>query len=177
MARHTSNQLATNLLKKQHRKVEATFKKLANGKGDAPALLTELACDLAAHMKIEQDIFYPAVKSIDEDVVLESFEEHALAEIALKRLLSTPPDDDTFIPKVTTLKELILHHVEEEEEELFPKVEKKLGADRNAELGKQMKALFEQTVEAGYEAALPRGSRTSADIAERRVLRQASNQH
>jgi hypothetical protein len=45
---------ATSLLEKQHRKLEAIFKKLESGRGDAPALLRELADDLAAHMAIEQ---------------------------------------------------------------------------------------------------------------------------
>jgi hemerythrin superfamily protein len=170
MAR-TSQIAATDLLKSQHRKVEAIFKKLEGGRAEPEPLLDELARDLASHMKIEQDIFYPAVREIDEDLVLESFEEHSLAEIALKRLLSTSPDDPTFIPKVTTLKELIQHHVGEEEDDLFPKVEKKLGKEKNVELGGRMKALFDATVE-NDPATLLKGSRTTADVAERRVLKE-----
>jgi hemerythrin superfamily protein len=162
---------ATDLLKTQHRKVEATFKKLEGGRAKPEPLLDELAHDLTAHMKIEQDIFYPAVREIDEDLVLESFEEHSLAEIALKRLLATSPDDPTFVPKVTTLKELILHHVEEEESDLLPKVEKKLGKEKNVELGARMKQLFDETVERDFRDLL-KGSKTSADVAERRVLKQ-----
>jgi len=160
------------LLKSQHRTVESIFKKLEGGKGDAKALLTELANDLCAHMAIEQDIFYPEVREIDEDLVLESFEEHSVAELAMKRLLATDSDDPTFKAKVTTLKELIQHHVEEEEEDLFPKVDKKMQPERLRELGGSMKARFEEIVAQGYEAALPRGKSTSADIAEKRVLRQ-----
>ncbi|HEX3596939.1 MAG TPA: hemerythrin domain-containing protein [Polyangiaceae bacterium] len=170
MAR-SSQTAATDLLKTQHRKVEAIFKKLEGGRSEPTPLLDELSRDLAGHMKIEQDIFYPTVRKIDEDLVLESFEEHALAEIALKRLLATSPDDPTFIPKVTTLKELIMHHVQEEEEELFPKVEKKLGKEKNLELGIQMKELFDETVGSDVSKLL-KGSRTTADVAERRVLKQ-----
>ena len=163
---------ATNLLKTQHKKVEGILKKLESGRADAPPLLEELQRDLAAHMQIEQDIFYPAVRQVDQDLVLESFEEHSLAEFALKRLLATDPDDPTFTAKVTTLKELIMHHVEEEEGELFPKVEKKLGQARNKELGEQMSAAFDEFIESGQ--SLPRGNRTTADVAERRVLKQMS---
>ena len=115
---------ATSLLQAQHRKVEALFKKLEGGRSDPAPLLEELANSLAAHMAIEQDIFYPAIKEADADLINEAFEEHAVAELALKRLLATDPEAEEFQARVTTLKELIEHHVEEEEEELFPKVEK-----------------------------------------------------
>ena len=155
---------ATSLLEKQHRKVEGIFKKLESGKGDASALLRELADDLAAHMAIEQEIFYPVVRSLAPDLVAESFEEHAMAELALKRLLATSPTASSFEAKVTTLKELIEHHVEEEEEELFPKVEKKVDADELDALGKRMKTTFDAAVERGFEALVPKSmSATSAD--------------
>jgi hemerythrin-like domain-containing protein len=157
---------ATDLLEKQHRKVESIFKRLEAGRSDPEPLLEELATNLVAHMAIEQEIFYPAIRSIDEDMVGESFEEHALAEIGLKRLLGADPKDDSFKAKVVTLKELIEHHVEEEEEELFPKVEKKLG-DQLEALGKRMRTRFDEVVAQGYEEAIPRGfARTSADTAK-----------
>lgn len=155
---------ATTLLEKQHRKVKTIFNKLEKGRGDALELLTELSNDLAAHMTIEQEIFYPAVQRVDEDLIREAYEEHALAEVALKRLLATAPDSPSFKARVVAAKELIEHHVKEEEEDLFPKVEKKLGEQRLNELGKQMKARFDEVVEAGFEASVPRGfARTSAD--------------
>jgi iron-sulfur cluster repair protein YtfE (RIC family) len=160
--------LATKMLSQQHRKVEAIFEKLEKGSSDVEDLLTELANDLAAHMTIEQEIFYPAIKDIDRKQVFESYEEHALAEVALKRLLAADPESDEFKARVVALKELIQHHVKEEEEELFPEVENALDEDRLKELGTQMKARFEQVVKAGYESAVPRGfAKTSSDVSKK----------
>ncbi|WP_437673546.1 hemerythrin domain-containing protein [Sorangium sp. So ce131] len=157
---------ATSLLEKQHRKVESIFKQLESGRSEPGPLLAELANELVAHMAIEQESFYPAVRQIKEDLILESYEEHAIAELALKRLLSTDPEDVSFKARVTTLKELIKHHVEEEEEELFPKVEEAVEAKQLEELGKALKAEFEQRLAEGYEALLPAGyKKTSADKA------------
>jgi hemerythrin superfamily protein len=150
---------ATDLLEKQHRKVEATFKKLESGKGDLRALVISLANDLAAHMVIEQEIFYPKVKSIKPDLVLESYEEHAIAEFALERLIATKPGAESFQARVTALKELIQHHVEEEESDLFPKVNKAMKDELDA-MGKAMKARFEEAVEAGYASALVEAKQT-----------------
>jgi iron-sulfur cluster repair protein YtfE (RIC family) len=165
---------ATTLLEQQHKRVKAIFKKLENGRAEAGPLLTELANDLVAHMAIEHEIFYPAVEAIDRDLISEAFEEHALGEIALKRLLSTDPEDESFKARVVAAKELIEHHVKEEEEELFPKVEKKLGDDKLEELGKQMKARFNEVREAGYETAVPKGfGRTLADMDKKLAMRRA----
>jgi hemerythrin-like domain-containing protein len=161
---------ATSLLEKQHRKVEALFKKLLAGKADPAPLLVELANDLAAHMAIEQDIFYPAIRRVKPDLVEESFEEHAVAELEMKRLLATSPTEAAFKARVKTLSELIDHHVEEEEEELFPAVEKALPAEQLVALGKQMKAEFEAKVSQGFAALLPKAfSKTTADAARRNL--------
>ena len=166
---------ATSLLEKQHRKVKAIFNKLEKGRGEPLELLAELANDLAAHMTIEQEIFYPAVQKLDETLVREAYEEHALAEVALKRLLATDPDNGSFKARVVAAKELIEHHVQEEEAELFPKVERKLGDEKLLSLGKEMKARFDEVVEAGFEASVPRGfAKTSADASQRLLSATAS---
>lgn len=158
----------TKLLESQHRKVEAIFKKLEGGRSPAKPLLDELANSLAAHMAIEQDIYYPAVKEVKEDLVMESYEEHSLAELGLKRLLATDPGDDAFDARVTACKELIEHHVEEEEEELFPSVDRNVDADELAAMAKTMKARFAEVFAAGFAAAVPKGSpgSTSADVSK-----------
>ena len=154
---------ATALLKKQHRKVEGMFATLEKRKGDPSAILAQLANDLAAHMTIEQTIFYPAVRKLDAEMVSESYEEHAIAELALKRLLDTAPDDETFVAKVTALKELVLHHVEEEEKELFPAVENEVDNESLEALGTQLLRAFEAATTQGYASLLPEGFATSAD--------------
>jgi hemerythrin superfamily protein len=156
---------ATALLKKQHRKVEGLFATLEKGDDadEAGTVLRTLANDLTAHMAIEQTILYPAVRVIDADIVAESYQEHALAELALKRLLDTTVDDPTFVPKVVALKELVAHHVEEEEEELFPKIEAQIEANQLDALAEQMQAAFDAFVEQGYASLLPEGLSTSAD--------------
>lgn len=170
--------LATKLLQTQHRKVEGLFQKLEHEPADPEGVLTELANDLAGHMTIEQEIFYPAIQAVDRAIVLESYEEHALAEVALKRLLAADTEAEEWKARVTALKELILHHVQEEEDELFPKVEQALDEERLTELGTQMKERFEQVVEAGYESAVPRGfARTSSDVSRKVLKKSKASQH
>lgn len=164
---------ATTLLEQQHKKVRTLFKKLESGRSEPAPLLDELANDLIAHMAIEHELFYPAIEAIDHKMVTESFEEHALAELALKRLLAIDPEDESFAARVTATKELVEHHVQEEEE-LFAKVESKLGAERLEELGKQMKARFVEVRSVGFANTAPKGLvRTLADVEKKLALKRA----
>jgi hemerythrin superfamily protein len=167
---------ATSLLEMQHRKVEALFKKLEGGRSDPGTVLEELANSLAAHMTIEQELFYPRVKQVESDLINESYEEHALAELALKRLLMTDHQEESFQARVTALKELIEHHVQEEESELFPKVDKAMEEKELDQLGTTMKARFDEVLEAGFAAAVPKGmAKTSADVSKKAVSRRKTS--
>jgi hemerythrin superfamily protein len=163
---------ATDLLEKQHRKVESIFAKLDSDdkKIGKRALVEELADNLAAHQTIEEKIFYPAVKkALDEEgrmQVLESFEEHALAKVGLMRLLATAVDEEPFQARVTALKELIEHHVGEEEEDLFPEVEEVIDADELVAMGAKMKTLFDATLAKGHAAVMAEDPMTKTPVAK-----------
>ncbi len=167
---------ATDLLKKQHRKVDQMFKALETGKGDPQVTLQELANELAAHMAIEQTIFYPSIREADETAIAESFEEHAIAELELKRLLGTDPSDERlFMARVVCLKDIIQHHMSEEEGKLFPKVEATFEEGSLKELGGLLKQRYDEAIEEGYAALIPRSmSKASADS---RRLREARPAH
>lgn len=166
---------ATSLLEDQHRVIEALLAQLESFSGHPAAVLAALANTLGAHMAIEQDLFYPAIATVDEALVNESYEEHALAELALKRLMMTNPTEPAFKARVTALKDLLAHHIMEEEEQLFPQVEEAVSEDLLAPLGKAMLARFQEAYETGFDAVTPKGiARTSADLAQKALARRAA---
>lgn len=135
---------ATVLLKRQHREVERLFSTALKAK-DAKtrrATMDEIIQALEHHTEIEETIFYPAVREIGthkaEDMIGEAYEEHHVVKLVLAELPKLDPEAENFQAKMTVLKELVAHHVEEEENEMFPMAEKRLGDERNAELGEQM---------------------------------------
>ena len=134
---------AVSLLKKQHREVEALFKKAekANNANMRRELVDQIVTKLELHTKLEEEIVYPAIREVRnkkaEEMVLEAYEEHAVVKLVLARLPDADPEDERFSAKITVLMELVKHHVEEEEKEMF-KLAQKLGKDELQSLGEQM---------------------------------------
>ncbi len=97
------------------------------------------ACrELTIHTKIEDEIFYPAVRKAikDDDLMNEAKVEHDSAKQLIRQLESMDAGDEMFVAKFTVLAEYVRHHIEEEHREMFPKV-KKTGLDLEA-LGQKM---------------------------------------
>ncbi|MEO3778867.1 hemerythrin domain-containing protein [Micromonospora sp. B11E3] len=87
---------------------------------------------------------YPEVRRLLpdlEDDILESYEEHHVADVLCAELAAMDADDEHFNAKTTVLIENVLHHVEEEEQEWFPKVRDALGRKELQEIGERMIAL------------------------------------
>lgn len=148
---------ATNMLKRQHRHVEKLFSQIERARDEERrlSLVKDLADELAAHMVIEEQVFYPAAAAVLDDptMVEEGIVEHYAARAALSVVL-TPNGQVSFGAALKALKELIEHHVKEEEEDLFPTLETVMDEAAEKALGAEMKALAEQAMAAGYRKVI-----------------------
>jgi hemerythrin-like domain-containing protein len=92
---------------------------------EAAKLVAKIVEELEVHMAIEEEVFYPAIHELKDEIgesVDEGIEEHHVAKVLIKELGSLQPTDESWVAKVTVLIESVEHHVDEEEEELFPRV-------------------------------------------------------
>lgn len=106
------------LLKADHRKVEDLFDKFDAAKSESrkKTLAEQICLELTVHTKIEEEIFYPACKSvIDDELWHEAFVEHDAAKVLIAEIEAGNPGDEFYDAKVTVLSEMIKHHVKEEE--------------------------------------------------------------
>ena len=150
---------AFQLLKEDHKKVDGLFKQLEPTTERAEKTRTELFAklkeELDVHARIEETIFYPAIKQAAEtrEIVLEGFEEHHVVKMILKELDEVPVDTEQWTAKLKVLQENVEHHVEEEEGEMFQKARQVLTEEQINRLGAQMeeekKRLLQQTKSAG----------------------------
>lgn len=119
---------AISLLTADHQKVTALFRDFEEIKGTGSAadkmVLVQQICDeLTIHAKLEEEIFYPAVRvGIDAgDLMDEALVEHAAAKALIDQLRGMSPEGPLYAARVSVLGEQIQHHVTEEEREMFPK--------------------------------------------------------
>jgi hemerythrin-like domain-containing protein len=133
------------LLKNDHKEILKTFKDFEKTGESATAtkgkLVNRIIELLTVHTYIENEVMYPRVRELLPDVeddVLESYEEHHVADLLVIELAGMKPDAERFDAKTTVLIENVRHHIEEEEQEWFPKVREGLGRKVLQELGEQM---------------------------------------
>jgi hemerythrin-like domain-containing protein len=88
------------------------------------ALVKQVCGALKVHMRIEEEILYPAARKAlsEEDLIEEAEIEHDSAKTLIRQLERMKPRDPKYIAAFTVLCEYIEHHVKEEEDEMFPKV-------------------------------------------------------
>lgn len=109
------------LLKKDHKEVAQLFEQLMDTSNEAvktrDKLFGQLKTELEIHTKVEESIFYPALKEPEKthEITLEAIEEHHVVDQLLGELDDMPKGSDEWIAKLTVLKENVEHHVEEEE--------------------------------------------------------------
>jgi hemerythrin superfamily protein len=138
------------LLRKDHQEVRKLFRSFEKAGDDAVAtrarLATQIIEALTVHTYIENEVMYPRVRQLlpeVEDDVLESYEEHHVADVLVTELAGMEPDSERFVPKMTVLMENVKHHMEEEEQDWFPKVRDGLSRKQLQELGAQMEEMKE----------------------------------
>ena len=141
---------ALELLKADHDKVKSLFREFEDLRGSDDEderkgeLVDEICYELTVHTMIEDEIFYPVLRSVidDDDMMDEADVEHAGARELISQLEVMYPCDDHYDATVTVLGEEIAHHIEKEEADMFDAA-RQAGLDLD-ELGEQLAARKEE---------------------------------
>jgi hemerythrin superfamily protein len=139
---------AIELLQEDHKKMKNLLEEVDETE-DADKrreLFNQIRKELKVHERIEEEIFYPALKDHPKakEIVLEGYEEHHAVDVLLDELDDVSFDDERWAPKMTVIKENVEHHIEEEEEEMFEKARSILDDSELSQLGDRMKKLKEE---------------------------------
>jgi hemerythrin-like domain-containing protein len=143
------------LLKADHDKVKKMLadgeKTTERGEKTRSELFTTLKAEMMLHERIEEEIFYPALKEHPKakDIVLEAYEEHHVVDDIMGELEATDVTDETWAAKFKVMKENIEHHIEEEEGEMFKQARQVFETDELQELGERMAELKKVGQEVG----------------------------
>ncbi|SBT39750.1 hemerythrin domain-containing protein [Micromonospora auratinigra] len=157
------------LLKEDHKEMRRLFREFEKAQ-DGPAkrrqeLLTEILAALTTHTYLENEVMYPEIRKLLpdlEDDILESHEEHHVADLLSAELAELDADDERLVAKTTVLIENVEHHVEEEEQEWFPKVREALGRNQLQEIGERMIAMRPQAPRSPKDPKARKSARDAA---------------
>jgi hemerythrin superfamily protein len=148
---------ATELLKKDHDAVKQLFAEFESAESAEAKIdiFEEISEQLLMHARIEEEIFYPAVKSAASGEakaeVDEALQEHQQVKVMLKKLSSMAAEVDAeFAETMRALSKSVEHHAQEEENEMFVTAGQ-LGDERLGELGEHLQQRKEQLMETGVD--------------------------
>jgi hemerythrin superfamily protein len=133
------------ILKDDHKRVRALFKKFQDSSPNAHTsrakIVDDIIQELTVHTYIENEVMYPQVRALVPELeqdVLESYEEHHVADLLVMELMALAPDAEHFQAKTTVLIENVTHHMDEEENDWFPKVRSALGRKQLTNIGEKL---------------------------------------
>ena len=139
---------ALDLLTGDHNRVRGLFTRFKSAKEsddveEMSTLATKILTELEVHTTIEEEIFYPELKEVTDEIkesITEGYEEHHVAKGVMEEIAAMEPNAEDWAAKVTVLIENVEHHAEEEESEMFPKIRSNTAADAREQLAEQLEA-------------------------------------
>ena len=130
---------ATDMIRADHARVLTTFHRYKTDASPATkrSLVATICLALDVHAQIEEEIFYPAMASVDNTLVGKLIPEHDRVRSLISALRNADAADPQYDAQVMELMREVMHHVADEETLLLPQAERVLG-ERLGELGARM---------------------------------------
>lgn len=132
----------TDMIRFDHSHVLLTFHQYTEGKGPKirKALADTICNALEIHAELEEEIFYPAVRALndDEPVIKKSVPEHDEMRRLIAELRLTDPKEMRHQELVMELMRDVIHHVADEETVLLTEAERMMNKAKLRELGDRM---------------------------------------
>ena len=118
---------AVELIRQDHQRVRGLFQRFEQAVTSAQRkeVAEQTVLALEVHAKLEENIFYPAVRDVGGmDLTMnEAEEEHHAAKLLALEVARMDPTNPYFEAKYHVLKEMVLHHMNEEESDILPRAE------------------------------------------------------
>jgi hemerythrin superfamily protein len=165
------------LLIADHNRMRGLFTRFreAQGNDDTPTmgeLASKIFEELEVHTAMEEQIFYPEVHDLSEElaeIVNEGVQEHHVVDVLIGEARTLKPGDAEWIAKVAVLIENVEHHAEEEETELFPQVRAATDAATREDWGTRFEAMKAQR---GAPTPTEAAELTTKELRQRASLQQ-----
>ena len=133
------------ILRNDHKEIRQLFRNFRSADENAHTrkkeIVDRIVTALTVHTYLEDEVMYPRVRALVpelEEDILESYEEHHVADVLVMELVELTPEHPRFHAKTSVLIENVEHHMAEEENGWFPKVREHLGRKKLQEIGAEL---------------------------------------
>lgn len=139
-------------LENQHREVDSLFEKFSSTTGTSENrrdTLDTLLQTLSAHLRSEEQVFYPAARQVDVQQIRDSVKEHHEIQDVIETIRGKTALAKKHTPSdlVEKLKHLVMNHVQEEETILFPALREEMDLKRRDVLNTSYLECFQRNFE------------------------------
>lgn len=136
---------ATTFLKRQHQALRKKLSKAGGGPSERRRELTEeVSGELERHGRLEEDLFYPALRSAAPETapeLHEALEVHRVMARLVYDLRRLDPAEAQFDAKLAVLRDTLKRHVSSVEGAIFEAAKKRIADGELRELGDRLDAL------------------------------------
>lgn len=159
------------LLANDHQQTDRLLKQLQAARENAEQrwLFIELKHKLEIHARIEEEIFYPALRDSQGlgNRLDESIADHESVRTLLMQMEETVPGSSRWVESLKELMRKVEKHVQEEESELFPKARSSLAPELQEDLFERMLIRKAELAGGGAESAWRGAQGAKADSTTR----------
>ena len=159
---NTVSPAATRMIRMDHSYVMAQFHKLEpTTQHTVRAAIVRSICNaLEIHAQLEEEIFYPALRSagMSSPELEKSVPEHDEMRSLIDKLRSAEEASDEQCKALNELMNAVMHHVADEETKLLPMAEQQMAPEVLSDLGARM-------TKRRMEIAKPRATEMAVDMA------------
>lgn len=130
---------ATDMIRADHTRVVAAFHRYKADSSPArkQAIVNLVCTSLLAHARMEEEIFYPAMRAAGSTMLEDLESEHQEMKTTIAQISGMEPGDPQYDATFMELMRDVMHHVADEETMLLSSAEALLG-ERIGELGARM---------------------------------------
>ena len=143
---------AIEILKTEHKGAKGLMEQvLAAAGAKRKGLFEKLKGELEAHDRIEEEVFYPSVRSNPKAAGLPAADKkaHEAVEALLDKLHALSVDDSSWTGRFTDMQKQLLAHVADEETQYFVTIRSLFSAAEMETLGQKMAAAKKVLVKVG----------------------------
>jgi hypothetical protein len=124
---------ATEMLRDDHAEIRKLIGDYRDAEDESPharhVIVEAIGMQAELHTRIEEDVFYPAVRRLCPDFIDQSREQHGAIAGKVDALQALDVSEPEYGAVSSQLIEALIEHMDEEERSLFPQVERDMAAE------------------------------------------------